>query len=145
MNLERLRSIITDLTVSLGKTTSMSMSKDFEDVDCHVTTVRVFSGVAARYRDEIIAILNMYPEKDDFYRGLSYQELVTLLRLRDDHENGFMGLRLFALGEVLGLWDFNTPKKQGDCAQMSEQQIREKVLRISPLRVTTPNSVSRVR
>lgn len=137
MNKERLRFILQDTTVSLGQASSKTSSREVEDVDCGLAIVRVFRMVSEKHRDEIVAILNMYPEREMFLRGVSYRDLVEMIG------DGEMALRLFALGQALELWEISTPEKLG-VKNLSKEEERD-LLQISPIRAQAPRAFSRVR
>ena len=76
-------------------------------VDCHFIVVGVDKAKAEKHRDELVAILKTYPMPDRLADGPSYIEV--------GGEIGDQGaaFQLFALGEVLGLWQVITPEKLG--------------------------------
>ena len=82
-------------------------SSNMEKIDCHFVVVGVDKKKAEQYREELIEILNAYPQPKRLAAGPSYIEVGA--------EIGDQGaaFRLFALGEVLGLWKIITPEALG--------------------------------
>lgn len=76
-------------------------------VDCSFIRVGVDQEKAAAIKNELIALLNEYPEPERFSSGPSYIEVGGVI--------GDQGaaLALFALGKVLGLWGVITPEGLG--------------------------------
>lgn len=127
MNLDRLHEILRETTVQLRKGAEVeerevgnvhvtevyampheSESKDgILKVDCHFVKVGVDTTKAEEYRDELIGILKTYPAPDRLAGGPSYIEVGREI---GDQDAAF---QLFALGEVLGLWQVITPEKLG--------------------------------
>lgn len=77
-------------------------------VDCHFVTVAVDPELAERARPELEAWLKSYPEPDRLKGGPSYIEIAALGGI--EQETAF---RIFALGQVLGLWQVLTPERLG--------------------------------
>lgn len=79
----------------------------FEAVDLEFIVVGVDRAAAEPLKDELVALLESYPEADRLAAGPSYIEV--------GGELGDQGaaLQLFALGKVLGLWDVITPARLG--------------------------------
>lgn len=80
---------------------------DLVKVDVHFMIVGVDVAKAARVKDELIALLASYPEQHRFRQGLSYIDVGAEI---GDQASA---LRLFALGEALGLWKVITPAVLG--------------------------------
>lgn len=80
---------------------------DLQLVDLHFITVGVDQTKAEARREDLVRLLNGYPQPERLAGGPSYIEVGGVL--------GDQGtaLRLFALGEVLGLWQVITPSKLG--------------------------------
>jgi hypothetical protein len=80
---------------------------DLQLVNLHFITVGVDRTKAKDRREELIQLLNEYPQPERLAGGPSYIEVGGVL--------GDQGtaLRLFALGKVLGLWEVITPGKLG--------------------------------
>lgn len=78
-----------------------------EKVDMEFLTIGVNRAKAEAHRDELVKILNEYPEPERLKGGPSYIEVGA--------EIGDQGaaFQLFALGKVLGLWDVITPAALG--------------------------------
>jgi len=89
--------------------------KDLQKVDCIFITVGVNKQKAEQYQDELVSILNDYPQPDRLAGGPSYIEVGGVI--------GDQGaaIQLFALGEVLGLWKVITGKTFG----MSDAEARK--------------------
>lgn len=84
-----------------------AIPEECEVVDLHFVAIAVNKEKAERHRDDLIALLNAYPEPEQLAGGPSYM-----------HVGGIVGdqglaLELFALGKVLGIWDVITPEKLG--------------------------------
>ena len=125
MNIERLHEILADTTVPLrkgeevtGDSTVMHIyamphqskvdgDTNIEKVDCHFIVVGVDKETAQDYKNELIAILDTYPEPERLAGGPSYIEVGAVL---GDQMAAF---QLFALGKFLGLWDIITPAAMG--------------------------------
>lgn len=84
-----------------------SEAKDLVKVDCELLVIGVNKGKAEARKAELIEILKTYPRIDRLAGGPSYIEVGAEL---GDQGAAFM---LFALGEVLGLWNVITPKTLG--------------------------------
>lgn len=135
MDLDGLHTILRDTTVQLRKgekvieervgsvrrvdVYAMPHESEAEDnlvkVDCHFIVVGVDKAGAEQHRDELIAILKTYPAQDRLAGGPSYIEVGA--------EIGDQGaaFQLFALGEVLGLWQVITPKTIGVTGTAADQ------------------------
>lgn len=74
-----------------------------EKIDCHFIIVGVDKAKAEAVRGQVVFLLNHYPEPDRLKGGPSYIEVGGAL---GSQEHAF---RLFALGQVLGLWSVITP------------------------------------
>lgn len=127
MNITRLYEILGDCTMQLRKgdvvekrsegpvdvTEVYAMphvdeaSSEVEKIDLELLVIGVDRGAAAAHRDELVAILNDYPNPERLAGGPSYIEVGA--------EIGDQGaaFQLFALGKVLGLWDVITPGSLG--------------------------------
>lgn len=81
--------------------------EDLERIDVHFMTVGVSKEGAERERDRLAGILNSYPNPDSLASGPSYIDVGATLGSQD------AALRLFALGEVLGMWEVITPERLG--------------------------------
>ena len=85
-----------------------SQARDgIEKGDLHFIMVGVDKAKAEHYKDELIAILQTYPQPERLAGGPSYIEVGGEIR---DQGAAF---QLFGLGKVLGLWDIITPEKLG--------------------------------
>lgn len=84
-----------------------AMPAGLETVDVFFFLVGVRKTEAEKRRDELIELLEAYPEPDRLAAGPSYIEIGGTI--------GDQGaaLRLFGLGQVLGLWKIITPTELG--------------------------------
>lgn len=76
-------------------------------VDVVLLTISVNRQAAEARKDELISILNDYPQPSRLAAGPSYIEVGAAL---GDQGAAF---QLFALGQVLGLWEVLTPTRLG--------------------------------
>ena len=78
-----------------------------ELVDMEYLTVGVDKQEAEKRKEDLISILDSYPEPERLSAGPSYIEVGAVV--------GDQGaaLQLFALGKVLGLWEILTPRTFG--------------------------------
>ncbi|MFA7121628.1 MAG: hypothetical protein WC277_09110 [Bacilli bacterium] len=122
MNLTRLIEIIKDATEPLrkgevvveeGNVTSLyfmrhvSESSD-EIVDLHFIAVGVNREKAEHRREEFVGAMQEYvQEHPRFLQGTSYIEVGSEIGSQE------MAFRLFAIGNVLDIWDILTPEKVG--------------------------------
>jgi len=81
---------------------------NFEKVDMVFVDVVVDKSKAEEHRDDLLKILEDYPQPERFAGGPSYTELSPNCGLGQTE-----GLRLMALGKVLGLWDIISGKTLG--------------------------------
>lgn len=120
MNLDRLYAILGEATVQLRKGPEVVSDEraihvyamphvdtarpDLQLVDVVFMVIGVDKALAEANRSELLGILAMYPEPERLKGGPSYIELGAVI--------GDQGaaLQLFALGEVLGLWQVITPR-----------------------------------
>lgn len=133
MNLSRLHQILGETTIQLRKgaevehrqvgnvavteiyampsADSLKESPEIEKIDLVLLVVGVDKKKAAEHKDELIAIMKEYPEPDRLKGGPSFIEVGGVI--------GSQGaaFQLFALGQVLGIWNIITPrtlKLEGD-------------------------------
>lgn len=78
-------------------------AKDAVKVDVHFMVIVVSKSRAEEHRQEFLDILREYPEPVELAKGPSY--VVMGAHLGDQTR----ALRIFALGEALGLWKVITP------------------------------------
>lgn len=83
-----------------------AMRPDVPRVDCHFIVVGVDKAKAEERKAELVSILKDWPN-DRLKGGPSYIEVGGELGSQDS------ALGLYALGEVLGLWQVVTPAKMG--------------------------------
>jgi hypothetical protein len=123
MNLERLHRIIRLTTIPLpkGDIGAVQGVADMQTLETMVTLVEcategtyakidmvffivaVAKALANSYRDDLIALLDEYPEPDRLIMGPSYLEVGATIG------DANAALRLFALGKVLDMWEILTP------------------------------------
>lgn len=131
MNTSRLYEILQATTVQLRKgevvekdgnvTTINAMphvdeaKPEVERVDMEFLVIGVDKTAAEVHRDELVSILNTYPEPERLAGGPSYIEVGAVI---GDQGAAF---QLFALGKALGLWDVITPAKLGMTGDMARQ------------------------
>lgn len=84
---------------------------DLKIVDMVFIDVAVDPVKAEKHRDEIVRILNDYPEMERLKGGPSYMEIGAVLG-----DQGF-ALAVMAVGSVLGLWDIISGKTIGASPQ----------------------------
>lgn len=134
MNITRLFEILRDTTIQLRKGEEIieresedktihvtevfampheSEVTNLEKVDCHFIIVGVDKTKALDYKEELIGILADWPAEAYGTPVPKLQEGPSYI-----HAGGVVGdqgaaLQLFALGEVLGLWQVVTPGKLG--------------------------------
>ena len=97
-------------------TTNVPKADNFEKVDMVFVDVVVDKSQAEKCKDELQRILIEYPQPEKLAGGPSYIELSPNCGLEQDG-----GLRLMALGKVLGLWDVISGKTLG----MDDTEARE--------------------
>ena len=127
MNLKRLYQILNITTVQLRKGPEVTQENvgplevihvydmphesealsHVEKIDLEMLVIGVDRKEAEAYKNELIGILNTYPEPDRLAGGPSYIEVGAAI---GDQGAAF---QLFALGKVLGLWDVITPATFG--------------------------------
>ena len=112
MDIQRLRTIIEATTITTPTNArEMVAVPHITRVDVHFLSIWVDMIEVAKHKDELLDILDNY--SDDEYgtpaltEGPSYMAVGAAL---DDQE---MALRLFGLGEALGVWMVITPEKMG--------------------------------
>jgi hypothetical protein len=127
MDLNRLYHILGDCTVQLRKGPEVERERvgpvdvthvyampheseakpEVEKVDVTFMVIGVDKAVAEAHRAELVTILNAYPEPDRLAGGPSYIEVGGVI---GDQGAAF---QLFAVGQVLGLWQVITPRTLG--------------------------------
>jgi hypothetical protein len=88
---------------------------DMTSVDMVFIDIAVDETKAKKHRDEIVSILNEYPDMERLKGGPSYIELGATVG-----DQG-LALQLMAVGSVLGLWDIISGKTMG----MTDEQARD--------------------
>ena len=86
-----------------------------ELIDVHFMQIGVNKKKAEKYREEFEALLDKYPEPDRLAGGPSYIEVGAILGSQGS------AFRMFALGQVLGLWTVITPAALGMTGPMADQ------------------------
>lgn len=76
-------------------------------VDCHFITVGVNTKRAEDRRSEFIELLESFPDQKKMQDGPSYKHVASVVG--DD----MSALRVFGLGQTLGLWDVLLPDQFG--------------------------------
>lgn len=104
MDTERLYEIIRATTLC---STECALPDDMPAVAVHFFRVGVDVACATALRDDLIAVLDGYPDPARFKAGLSYIEVGA--EVGDQHAT----LLLFGLGEALRLWKVITPEVMG--------------------------------
>lgn len=89
---------------------------EVEKVDMVFVKVGVDKQAAEKIKDELISILNEYPEPERIAGGPSYIEVGGIIG-----DQG-MAFQLFAVGKVLGLWSVITPATLGIT---DEEQVKQ--------------------
>ena len=84
-------------------------------VDCSIVSVGVDVDRARTYLDDIVALLDEYPDPARLQDGPSYKQVAEIVG--DD----VTALRLFGLGRVLDLWAVLTPADFGIEPEMVEE------------------------
>ena len=130
MNIERLYKILDECSVQLrkgeeiiqhGNVTEIfampheSEVNNLEKIDCHFIVVGVEKATTEKYRQELIDILNEYPNMERLKGGPSYIEVGAEIG-----DQG-MAFKLFAAGQVLGFWQVMTPARMGITGPMADQ------------------------
>lgn len=78
-----------------------------DQVDCQFLTIGVNKSQAEKHRATFIEFLETYPEPNKLSDGPTYKHLATIVG--DD----ITALRVFGLGQVLGLWNVVLPGQLG--------------------------------
>lgn len=78
-----------------------------DQVDCQLITVGVNREQAEKHRAEFIGFLESYPEPKRLADGPTYKHLASIVG--DD----MTALRVFGLGQTLGLWNVVLPNQLG--------------------------------
>lgn len=127
MNTARLHKILGETTIQLRKGTSVEKRSegaldvteiymmpavdearpDLEKIDLEFLVIGVDKVGAEKHRDELVGILNEWPNPERLRNGPSYIEVGGVI---GDQGAAF---QLFAVGKVLGFWDVITPAKMG--------------------------------
>ncbi len=144
MNLDRLYEILKDTTKQLRKGAEIeerqagpievievynmpheSEASGLEKVDVHFVMIGVDKAKAETHRDNLIEILREYPFLERLAAGPSYIEVGA--------EIGDQGaaFQLFALGQVLGLWQVITPETLGFSGEQAQQMAGRGYIMIS--------------
>lgn len=98
-----------------------SEAGNLEKVDCHFVVIGVDKAKALGYKDEVVKILSDWPSEAWGAPVPKLQEGPSYI-----HVGGVIGdqgaaFQLFALGQVLGLWNVITPKKLGIIGERADQ------------------------
>lgn len=79
----------------------------FTQVDCHFVQVGVNAQLAEKHREPFIQFLESYPDQQRLLDGPSYKSIASIVG--DD----MTALRIFGLGQVLGIWEVLLPDQFG--------------------------------
>jgi hypothetical protein len=79
----------------------------FQQVDCHFITVGVNPVQAEAHRKDFVELLEQFPDMKRMEDGPSYKHVASVVG--DD----MTALRIFGLGQTLGLWDVLLPAQFG--------------------------------
>lgn len=77
----------------------------FERVDCHFIEIGVNKRQAEQDRAEFIQLLESYPDAQKLFDGPSYKSVAHVVG------DEMTALRVFGLGQVLGLWEVLLPSQ----------------------------------
>lgn len=102
-----------------------------EKVDLHFVTIAVNKGEAERQRENLIAVLDSWPDPERLAGGPSYIEVGGVI---GDQGAAF---ELFALGKVLGLWSIITPETFGATGEQARQMAGSGFIMCSGYRAAT--------
>lgn len=86
-----------------------------EQVDCQFVVVGVNRQQAELHRQEFIEFLESYPDPKRLSDGPTYKHLATIVG--DD----MTALRVFGLGQTLGLWDVVLPGQLGVDPELADE------------------------
>jgi hypothetical protein len=141
MNLEKLYEILRETTGQLRKGEVVEQKgiathiyampheseakPEIEKVDCCFLVIGVDKQKAEQHREELIEILNTYPDLNRLSQGPSYIEVGGVI---GDQGAAF---QLFALGKVLGLWQLITPELFGFTGEKALQMAGSGMVMIS--------------
>jgi len=103
-------------------------------VDCHFIVVGVDKDKANERRQDLIDILNEYPNPERLKGGPSYIEVGA-----EVGDQG-MAFKLFAVGQVLGFWDIITPARMGITGPMADQMAGQGFVMITGFNPDAQNS-----
>jgi hypothetical protein len=82
-------------------------AQHFQQVDCHFITVGVNPAQAEAHRQDFIDLLEQFPDAQKLYDGPSYKYVASIVG------DEMTALRIFGLGQTLGLWDVLLPDQFG--------------------------------
>jgi hypothetical protein len=86
---------------------SDASAQDFNLVDCHFVTVAVNPVQAEAHRQGFIELLESFPDLKRLQDGPSYKHVASVVG------DEVTALRVFGLGQTLGLWDVLLPDQFG--------------------------------
>jgi hypothetical protein len=87
----------------------------FNLVDCHFVTVAVNPEQAEAHRQDFIELLAEFPDYQKLGEGPSYKHVASVVG--DD----MTALRVFGLGQTLGLWDVLLPGQLGVDPELEDE------------------------
>lgn len=101
-------------------------------VDVEFLVVGVDKEAAETHRDDFLSLMNAYPDQARLAAGPSYIEVGAVVGSQE------AAFRLFALGEVLGMWKVITPKRLGIDGERATMMAGSGLIMISGFRTNTP-------
>lgn len=91
------------------------LAKSFELVDCHFVMVAVNPVQAEAHRQDFIELLESFPNQKKLQDGPSYKHIASIVG--DD----MTALRVFGLGQTLGLWNVMLPDQFGVDPELADE------------------------
>lgn len=88
-----------------------------QQVDCHFITVGVNKYQAEQGRSEFIQFLESYPDAQKLFDGPSYKSVAGIVG------DEMTALRVFALGQVLGLWEVLLPNQLDVPPELADEAV----------------------
>lgn len=87
----------------------------FEKIDCHFVTVGVNPQQAEAHRQDFLALLEQFPDAQRLYDGPSYKHVAGVVG------DEMTALRVFGLGQALGLWKVILPVQVGIPPELADE------------------------
>lgn len=82
-------------------------TQKLQQIDCHFVTVGVNPQRAEQHRRDFMSILEEFPSAKKLYDGPSYKHVADVVG------DEMTALRIFGLGQTLGLWEVVLPSQLG--------------------------------